>query len=62
MNVFLKNILHSLKKFIKSNLARLGDCTQEHWENMKRIVALEAKQGEATKYCAMQGTSNSTSF
>jgi len=52
--VYLKNKWHSLKVLIKTNATRLGDCSEEHWENMKHLVASEAKQCEETKYCAMQ--------
>ncbi len=54
VNVYLKNKWHSLKVLIKTDATRLRDCSEEHWENMKHLVALEAKQCEATKYRAMQ--------
>jgi hypothetical protein len=54
VNVYLKNKQHSLKLFIEVGEPRLRDCSEDHWENMKHLIALEVKQGEATKYRAMQ--------
>jgi len=54
VNVYLKNRHHALKLLIEANAARPGDCTNDHWETMKRLIALKAKQGEVAKYHAMQ--------
>jgi hypothetical protein len=32
---------------------RLNDCEEDHWENMKRLIASEAKKNEATNNRAM---------
>jgi len=44
VNVYLKNKWHSLNIFIEANAIKLGDCSDEHWENMKRLAASEAKK------------------
>lgn len=46
MNVHLKNRRHALKLFIEVGEPRPNDYVEEHWENMKRLIASEAKQGE----------------
>jgi hypothetical protein len=53
VNVYLKNRRHAFKLLIEVGEARLDDCAKEHWENMKHLVALEAKQGEASQNCAI---------
>jgi hypothetical protein len=41
---------------------RLDDCEEDHWENMKRLIASEAKQNEATNNCAMQALVSTPSY
>ncbi len=54
VNVYLKNRCHALKLLIETNVARPGDCTKIHWENMKRLIVLKAKQREVIRFCAMR--------
>jgi hypothetical protein len=54
MNVYLKNKKHVLKLLIMVGVARLNNCPIKHWEGMKHLVALEAKQGEVARNCAMR--------
>jgi hypothetical protein len=43
MNVYLKNKQHSVKLLIEAGESRHEDYSEEHWESMKCLVALEAK-------------------
>jgi hypothetical protein len=43
VNVYLKNRRHVLKLLIEANVARPKDCTDDQWESMKCLIALEAK-------------------
>jgi len=54
VNVYLKNKKHVLKLLIKVGVARLNNCPIKHSEGMKHLIALEAKQGEITRNCAMR--------
>jgi hypothetical protein len=53
VNVYLKNRRHVLKLLIEAGEARPNDCAKEHWENMKRLIASKAKQGEVAQNCAI---------
>jgi len=61
VNVYLKNRRHALKLLIEANVARPKVCIDDHWESMKRIITLEAKQGEATSYHTVQAKVNTPS-
>jgi hypothetical protein len=46
---FVKIKIHYKNARIETNAPWPKDCSEEHWENMKRLNALEAKQDKATK-------------
>jgi hypothetical protein len=50
----LKNRRHALKLLIEARGMRLDDCTKDHWDNMKRLIASKAKQNEVVNNCAMR--------
>jgi hypothetical protein len=41
---FLEIKIHYKNVLIETNATRPKNCNEEHWENMKRLNALEAKQ------------------
>ncbi len=61
INIYVKNRCHARKLLIEANVARLGDCRDDHWESMKRLIASKTKQEEATRYCAMRTKVNTLS-
>jgi hypothetical protein len=61
VNAYIKNRCHALKLLIETNAARPMDCTNDHWKNMKRIIASNTKQGEVAKYHAMRTKVNTPS-
>jgi hypothetical protein len=54
VNVFLKNRRYALKNIIKGGGSRLVDCQKEHWEILKRFMALIVKQEKVVKNCGMK--------
>jgi hypothetical protein len=48
INVYLKNRCHVLQLLIEAWGGRLDDYLGQHWENIERFIALEAKQEEET--------------
>jgi hypothetical protein len=54
VNVCLKNKQHALKLFIEENVPRPKDCTKDRWENMKHLIASNAKQEQAMRNNAMR--------
>lgn len=61
MNVYLKNRQHALILLIDAGGMRSNDCVEDHWEKLKRLIALEAKQGESTNDWAMRAIVNTPS-
>jgi hypothetical protein len=54
VNAYLKNKLHSFKVLIEANAPRPIDCSEEHWESMKHLIASKEKQDETMKNYAMR--------
>ncbi len=42
-----------MKVLLESRGPMLVDCQEEHWDNMKGLIASKAKQSETCKNCAM---------